>query len=108
VDVFCQTTRNRDGQQDLNTSLIFRLEEPNLAAMKTITIELPDGVFKWLATAARRRRQSPADVARQALAAAAQTPTTTLGELMADLKGIGAGRHTDLSTNKKHLADFGR
>ncbi len=76
--------------------------------MKTITVELPDGVFQWLAATARQRRQSPAEVARQALASAAQTPAATLGDLVADLKGIGAGRHTDLSTNKKHLDDFGR
>ncbi len=32
----------------------------------------------------------------------------TLADLVADLAGIGHGNHADLSTNKAHLADFGR
>ena len=35
-------------------------------------------------------------------------PNASLAELVADLAGIGRGEHTDLSTNKAHLADFGR
>ncbi|MBI4663523.1 MAG: hypothetical protein HY735_32380 [Verrucomicrobia bacterium] len=35
-------------------------------------------------------------------------PTSSLAELVQDLAGIGSGEHTDLSTNKAHLADFGR
>ncbi len=35
-------------------------------------------------------------------------PTASLAELVGDLAGIGQGKHTDLSTNKTHLADFGR
>jgi len=31
-----------------------------------------------------------------------------LGDLVGDLAGIGRGEHTDLSTNKAHLDDFGR
>lgn len=33
---------------------------------------------------------------------------TSLAELVQDLAGIGRGERTDLSTNKAHLADFGR
>ena len=32
----------------------------------------------------------------------------SLADLMADSAGIGNGKHTDLSTNKAHLDDFGR
>lgn len=32
----------------------------------------------------------------------------SLGQLMGDLAGIGKGTHTDLSTNKEHLADLGQ
>ena len=32
----------------------------------------------------------------------------TLAERVADLAGIGRGEHSDLSTNKAHLNDFGR
>ncbi len=35
-------------------------------------------------------------------------PTASLAELVGDLAGIGQGKHTDLSTNKTHLADFDR
>ncbi len=35
-------------------------------------------------------------------------PTASLAELVADLAGVGRGEHTDLSTNKAHLADCGR
>jgi hypothetical protein len=31
-----------------------------------------------------------------------------LGDVVGDLAGIGRGEHTDLSTNKAHLDDFGR
>lgn len=32
----------------------------------------------------------------------------SLADLAADFEGIGNGTHTDLSTNERHLADFGR
>jgi hypothetical protein len=32
----------------------------------------------------------------------------SLADRVADLAGIGRGEHTDLSTNKAHLNDFGR
>lgn len=35
-------------------------------------------------------------------------PGPSLAELVADLAGIGRGTHSDLSTNKAHLADLGR
>ena len=38
----------------------------------------------------------------------ATTGNGTLAERVADLAGIGKGQHTDLSTNKAHLDDFGR
>jgi predicted transcriptional regulator len=79
-----------------------------LNGMKTITIKVPDGVFQWLAATARRQKQTEAEVARAALAAAAAGKEPSLADLVADLKGIGQGKYTDLSTNKKHLDDFGR
>ena len=32
----------------------------------------------------------------------------SLADLVGDMAGIGRGEHTDLSTNKAHLADLGR
>ena len=79
-----------------------------LGGMKTIRIELPDGVFKWLTATARKQKQTEAEVAQAALTAAANGRTQTLGDLAADLAGIGQGKYSDLSTNKKHMDDFGR
>ena len=88
--------------------LTARSEWAILLGMKTITVKLPDGVFKWLSANARRRKQTAAEVARETLTKAAQSNGATFGELMADLAGIGEGKYSDLSTNKKHLDDFGR
>ena len=33
---------------------------------------------------------------------------SSLAQRVADLAGIGNGAHTDLSTNRAHLSDFGR
>ncbi len=32
----------------------------------------------------------------------------SLADLLADSAGIGNGKHTDLSTNRAHMDDFGR
>lgn len=37
-----------------------------------------------------------------------ETVEPSIADLAADFCGIGNGTHTDLSTNKTHLADFGR
>ena len=44
------------------------------------------------------------------LTATGKAPTAngSLADRVAHLAGIGRGEHTDLSTNKTHLADFGR
>jgi hypothetical protein len=36
------------------------------------------------------------------------SPTNSLADRVAHLKGIGRGKQTDLSTNKKHMDDFGK
>ena len=81
---------------------------PILRRMKTLTIQVPDAVAQWLDAAARQRQQTPEQAASEALAAAAPKPEPTLAELLADSKGIGQGRYTDLSTNKVHMDDLGR
>ena len=73
-----------------------------------MTIKVSEPVARWLASTAQQRKKTPAEVASEALAAAVQLPEPSLGDLVADSKGIGLGKHTDLSTNKKHLDDFGR
>jgi hypothetical protein len=79
-----------------------------MAGMKTLTIKVPEPAARWLATTARQRKKTPAEVASDTLANVARSPQPSLGDLVADLAGIGQGKYTDLSTNKKHLEDFGR
>ena len=76
--------------------------------MKTLTITVPEPVARWLANTAQQRKKTEAEVASEALTAAAQAPEPSLGDLLAEFKGIGEGKYTDLSTNKKHLEDFGQ
>lgn len=38
----------------------------------------------------------------------AESPNGSLADRVADSAGIGRGEHTDLSTNKAHLDDFGQ
>ena len=40
--------------------------------------------------------------------AASATPARSLGEALRELKVEGRGEFTDLSTNKRHLDDFGK
>lgn len=35
-------------------------------------------------------------------------PERSLADLLAEFRGIGNGAHTDLSTNKRHMDDFGK
>jgi predicted transcriptional regulator len=76
--------------------------------MKTLTIEVPDPVFRWLDAAAKQRQQTPEQAASEALTSVAESPPPSLAELLADSKGIGRGEHTDLSVNPRHMDDFGR
>jgi hypothetical protein len=77
-------------------------------SFQTVEVELNDGHVR-----AKHAESLPAHA--HALltilspgAAAEQVAPMTLGELVGDLAGIGRGEHTDLSTNKAHLDDFGR
>jgi hypothetical protein len=36
------------------------------------------------------------------------TASGSLADCVAEFAGIGTGKHDDLSTNRSHLADFGR
>jgi len=76
---------------------------------KTVEVELENG----------RVRPSGSEIlpdkAHGLLTILTATPTLnpesangTLADRVADLAGIGRGEHTDLSTNKAHLDDFGR
>lgn len=76
---------------------------------KTLEVELEDGrvrpssgeALPLKAHALLTILSSPADKGGQG-------GESSVADLAADFIGIGKGQHTDLSTNKTHLNDFGR
>ncbi len=81
--------------------------------MKTFSVKLPEPLAKWLTDEANSTRRSRSDLVREALELRRQgngrTPKKriTMAEAMADLRGTVSGP-TDLSTNPKYFADFGK
>jgi hypothetical protein len=79
--------------------------------MKTISLKLPGGLHAKLDRAARQRKQSKSDVVRAALEQFLNgQPAPPAGSLLEAVKpwiGCVAGPG-DLSTNPKHLQDFGK
>jgi hypothetical protein len=76
---------------------------------RTLEVELADGRVQ-----ARGKEKLPAK-ARALLTILDEAEVTgqpgvnlSLGALMKESRGSGRGQHTDLSTNKNHLVDFGR
>jgi hypothetical protein len=79
--------------------------------VKTLTLKLPAAMDARLARLARRRGMSKSAVVREALTAILEDGRRLKGltahDLAKDLCGCLEGPG-DLSSNKKHLEDFGR
>jgi Arc/MetJ-type ribon-helix-helix transcriptional regulator len=79
--------------------------------MKTISIELPPPLANWLSRRASRLGRSQSELVREALEAQktgkAHTNGKSCAELMEKLGGFFEGP-SDLATNPKYLADFGK
>jgi predicted transcriptional regulator len=77
--------------------------------MRTVSFKLPTKLDRALDDLARRRRASRSAVVREALEALTKTKdkrrsvTEAAGDLVGRFEGPG-----DLSTNPKHMADFGK
>jgi hypothetical protein len=78
-------------------------------SFRTVEVELDCGRVR------PRNAESLPDKARALLTILSPTSVESLStdglslaELAGDFVGIGDGTHTDLSTNKAHLDDFGR
>ena len=80
------------------------------AAMKAISIKLPDPLFHDLAQRAKTSASSQSEIIRSALAAYlhsnAQPTTASCADRAQRWTGMMQGP-TDLSTNPKHLDGFG-
>jgi plasmid stability protein len=76
--------------------------------MKTITVKLPEQLAAWLSRRAAELGRAKSDLVREALEKARSGKDgTSCHDLMADVCGSVRGPK-DLSTNPKHLADFGK
>ena len=81
--------------------------------VKTFSVKLPESLAKWLVDEANSTRRSRSDLVREALELRRQgngrTPKKriTMADAMGDLRGTVSGP-TDLSTNPKYFADFGK
>jgi Arc/MetJ-type ribon-helix-helix transcriptional regulator len=75
--------------------------------MKTVSFKLPPDLDNRLSELARRRRTSRSAVVREALEALSAKPKLSVTELAGDLVGCISGP-SDLATNPKYLADFGK
>ena len=82
---------------------------PGATSFRTVEVELEKGCIRPCGS------ETLPEKARALLTILTSAPAPTvplangsLAELARDLAGIGQGKHADLSTNKAHLADFGR
>jgi len=75
---------------------------------QTVEVELNDGHVRPRHTESLPPHASALLTILDSAPPVEQPLPATLGELVGDLAGIGRGKHTDLSTNKAHLNDFGR
>ena len=79
--------------------------------MRAITLKLPDGLAARISTAVRRRNVSTSTLIREALeehlGAEGDARSGSCLDLARDLNGSLAGS-ADLSSNARHLKDYGR
>jgi hypothetical protein len=76
---------------------------------KTLEVELENGpVHPSGSESLPARARALLTILSQTASTPPNAPNLSLAELVGDLAGIGRGEHTDLSTNKVHLDDFGR
>jgi Arc/MetJ-type ribon-helix-helix transcriptional regulator len=86
-----------------------------ISIMHTLSIKIDEPLESTLATLVKRERVSKSELVRRALQAYATqrsgiaiTATPSALDLAGDLVGCFSGAPADLSSNPKHMADFGR
>ncbi|HEY8903972.1 MAG TPA: CopG family transcriptional regulator [Chthoniobacterales bacterium] len=75
--------------------------------MKTLTVKLPDSLFAEIESAARARKVARSEIVRERLERA-QTAKASLWSQMEDLVIESDTLPRDLSSNKRHLAEYGK
>ena len=81
--------------------------------MSTLTIKIPPQLEQEIVLASEREHLSKSELVRRALVAYisqrnAASPTMSALEQAGDLVGCFSGGPSDLSSNPRHLDDFGR
>ena len=81
--------------------------------MNTLTIKIPPQLEQELALASKREHLSKSELVRRALVAYvsrrnAAMPLTSALDQAGDLVGCFVGGPNDLSSNPRHMDDFGR
>ena len=77
-------------------------------SVKTITVKLPEALASWLSRRARELGRSQSELVREAIEHARNgAGVGTCHDLLVDSCGVIDGP-ADLSTNRKHFADFGK
>jgi hypothetical protein len=78
------------------------------AAVKTITVKLPEALASWLSRRAHELGRSQSELVREAIERArTDGGASSCHDLFADSCGSIDGP-ADLSTNRKHFRDFGK
>ena len=75
--------------------------------VKTLTVKLPDPLFAEIEGAARARKVTKSEIARERLEQA-KSPKRSLWSRMEDLVIHDESLPTDLATNKEHMRDYGK
>jgi hypothetical protein len=70
--------------------------------MRTLTVRLPDGLYRDIEAESRQRGVSKAEVVRERLEPGRSTGHAALAPTIADLAGSIEGLPADLSARKKH------
>ncbi len=76
--------------------------------MQTLTVKLPDKIAQEIAAEARRRRVSKSEVMRERLSSVAGKTKPSLWDRMKHLVIKSDALPRDLSSNKKHMEDYGK
>ncbi len=77
--------------------------------MKTISLKVDEGLFRWLEAEARRLGLKKSDIVREALDQQRNgRGKRTLHDIMKDVCGSIEGGPRDMATNKKYMEGFGR
>jgi hypothetical protein len=76
---------------------------------KTLDVELENSLVRPAGSESLpAKAHALMTILSSAPSAAAEAPAGSLADLVQDFCRIGNGSHTDLSTNKGHLDDFGK